>query len=136
LLSRKVFSRRAGVQVAGVSRLLALAATTSTCFSVLILTTTTRPVARRVPVQSCISATCRTTRMVAVCVLVRLTMMTTDIGDREIKVQEAIKLVKRVHLDRYGFEDCNEAYICGLSDDYLDLIISANKPVSSVIHIG
>lgn len=34
--------------------------------------------------------------------------MTTDIGDREIKVQEAIKLVKQMHLDRYGFEDCNE----------------------------
>lgn len=51
------------------------------------------------------------------------------IDEREIRVLEAIKACRRAHLDRYGFDDVNEAYISGLPDAELDLIIAANKAV-------
>jgi hypothetical protein len=57
----------------------------------------------------------------------------TALNERELKVNEAIKAVKRAHLDRYGMDDCDEAYISRLSEAELDLIIAHNKPVDFIV---
>lgn len=54
-------------------------------------------------------------------------LVMSDVDEHEAKIQRAIAEVRHRNFERYGIDEVDEAYVRGLSDRLLDMVLNAES---------